>query len=90
MGAILRDLKSEGVSILVAESNVHHVDQRTFVLESLYYTFWGCPNDTKYRLLCLSFRLRVGMSEELMNEVVSGQLDAALVADHVAVPPTLR
>lgn len=38
----------------------------------------------------LSFRLRVGISEELMNEVVSGQLDAALVADHVAVPPTLR
>lgn len=38
----------------------------------------------------LKFRLRVGMSEELMNEVVSGRLDAALVADHVAVPPSLR
>jgi len=38
----------------------------------------------------LNFRLRVGLSEELMNEVVSGQLEAALVADHVAVPPTLR
>ncbi|MFT6223823.1 MAG: DNA-binding transcriptional LysR family regulator [Paracoccaceae bacterium] len=38
----------------------------------------------------LNFRLRVGVSEELMNEVVSGKLDAALVADHVAVPPSLR
>lgn len=38
----------------------------------------------------LTYRLRVGMSEELMSEVVSGQLDAALVADHVAVPPSLR
>ncbi|ASM73055.1 MULTISPECIES: LysR family transcriptional regulator [Roseobacteraceae] len=38
----------------------------------------------------LHFRLRVGMSEELMSEVVSGQLDAALVADHVAVPASLR
>ena len=38
----------------------------------------------------LSFRLRIGMSEELMAEVVSGQLDAALVAEHVAVPPSLR
>ncbi|KAA0917701.1 LysR substrate-binding domain-containing protein [Aquicoccus porphyridii] len=38
----------------------------------------------------LHFRLRVGMSEELMSEVVSGQLDAALVADHVAVPSSLR
>lgn len=38
----------------------------------------------------LNFRLRIGMSEELMSEVVSGQLDAALVADHVAVPPSLR
>lgn len=36
MGAILRDLKSEGVSILVAESNVHHVADlidRMFVIE---------------------------------------------------------
>ena len=38
----------------------------------------------------LNFRIRVGMSEELMSEVVSGQLDAALVADHVAVPNSLR
>ena len=30
------------------------------------------------------------MSEELISEVVSGQLDAALVADHVAVPNGLR
>ncbi|MCP5083763.1 MAG: ABC transporter ATP-binding protein [Alphaproteobacteria bacterium] len=36
MGAILRDLKSEGVSILVAESNAHHVVDlidRMFVIE---------------------------------------------------------
>ena len=36
MGAILKDLKSEGVSILVAESNVHHVSDlidRMFVIE---------------------------------------------------------
>lgn len=38
----------------------------------------------------LTFRLRVGKSEELMNNVASGQLDAALVADHVIVPSTLR
>ena len=38
----------------------------------------------------LNFRIRVGMSEELISEVVSGQLDAALVADHVAVPNGLR
>ncbi|MFW2589396.1 LysR family transcriptional regulator [Sagittula sp. SSi028] len=38
----------------------------------------------------LDFRLRIGMSEELMSEVASGQLDGALVADHVAVPPSLR
>lgn len=37
----------------------------------------------------LTYRLRIGMSEELMAEVVSGQLDAALVADHVAVPAGL-
>ncbi|MEQ8256694.1 MULTISPECIES: LysR family transcriptional regulator [Roseovarius] len=37
----------------------------------------------------LTYRLRIGMSEELMNEVASGQLDAALVAEHVAVPPSL-
>lgn len=36
MGAILKDLKAEGVSILVAESNVHHVSDlidRMFVIE---------------------------------------------------------
>lgn len=38
----------------------------------------------------LAFRMRIGMSEDLMEEVASGQLDAALVADHVAVPPSLR
>jgi DNA-binding transcriptional LysR family regulator len=43
---------------------------------------------TTYPLL--NFRLRVGKSEELMNNVASGQLDAALVADHVTVPSTLR
>ncbi|MEX3317147.1 LysR family transcriptional regulator [Sulfitobacter sp. PS-8MA] len=38
----------------------------------------------------LSFKLRIAMSEELMREVAAGQLDAALVADHVAVPLSLR
>ncbi|MBO0347444.1 LysR family transcriptional regulator [Roseibium limicola] len=38
----------------------------------------------------LTYRLRIGMSEELMAEVASGQLDAALVADHVAVPAGLQ
>ncbi|WP_321499689.1 LysR family transcriptional regulator [Breoghania sp.] len=38
----------------------------------------------------LAFRLRIGMAEELLSEVAAGQLDAALVADHVAVPPSLR
>ncbi len=38
----------------------------------------------------LKFNLRIGMAEELMSEVVSGQLDAALVADYVAVPGSLR
>lgn len=38
----------------------------------------------------LTYRLQIGMAEDLMAEVVSGQLDAALVADHVAVPPSLR
>lgn len=36
MGAILKDLKAEGVSILVAESNIHHVSDlidRMFVIE---------------------------------------------------------
>lgn len=38
----------------------------------------------------LNFRLRIGMAEELMSEVVAGRLDAALVADYVAVPQSLR
>lgn len=38
----------------------------------------------------LDFRLRIGMTEQLMIEVVSGQLDGALVADYVAVPQSLR
>lgn len=38
----------------------------------------------------LGFRLRIGMSEELMDGVMTGQMDAALVADHVSVPPSLR
>jgi DNA-binding transcriptional LysR family regulator len=46
--------------------------------------------DVQRRYPELTFRLRVGMSDELMNEVASGQLDAALVADHVAVPLALR
>ena len=37
----------------------------------------------------LTFRLRIGMSEQLMSEVASGQLDAALVADQVTVPSGL-
>lgn len=46
--------------------------------------------DLRRRFPDLAFRLRIGMSEDLMGEVASGQLDAALVADHVAVPLTLR
>ncbi|WP_319412500.1 LysR family transcriptional regulator [uncultured Cohaesibacter sp.] len=38
----------------------------------------------------LNFRLRVGLSEQLMSEVASGQLDAALVADQVTVPSGLN
>nr|WP_321980869.1 LysR family transcriptional regulator [uncultured Cohaesibacter sp.] len=38
----------------------------------------------------LNFRLRIGMSEQLMSEVASGQLDAALVADQVTVPSGLN
>lgn len=38
----------------------------------------------------LRFRLAIGQSEDLMADVVSGQLDAALVADNVAVPPGLQ
>lgn len=38
----------------------------------------------------INVRLRVGMAEELISQVVSGELDAALVADYVAVPQSLR
>ncbi|MHA3916610.1 LysR family transcriptional regulator [Halovulum sp. GXIMD14793] len=38
----------------------------------------------------LTYRLRVGLSEDLMADVASGQLDAALVADHVTVPTGLQ
>lgn len=38
----------------------------------------------------LAYRLQIGMSEALMADVASGQLDAALVADHIAVPPSLH
>jgi len=38
----------------------------------------------------LNFRLHIGMTEELISDVVSGHLDAALVADYVAVPQSLR
>jgi DNA-binding transcriptional LysR family regulator len=37
----------------------------------------------------LSFELTVGMSERLMADVSAGRLDAALVAEHVGVPPSL-
>ena len=38
----------------------------------------------------LTFRLHIGMAEELISDVVSGHLDAALVADYIAVPQSLR
>lgn len=38
----------------------------------------------------MAFNLRVGISEDLMNDVVAGRLDAAVVAEHVGVPPTLQ
>lgn len=38
----------------------------------------------------LRFRMAIGQSEDLMADVISGQLDAALVADNVAVPPGLQ
>lgn len=38
----------------------------------------------------LRYRLRTGMAEELISQVVSGELDAALVADYVALPQSLR
>lgn len=37
----------------------------------------------------LSYNLRVGMSETLMADVAAGRLDAAVVAEHVGVPPGL-
>ncbi|MCE0504082.1 MULTISPECIES: LysR family transcriptional regulator [unclassified Roseivivax] len=37
----------------------------------------------------LSLDLRVGVSEALMADVSAGRLDAALVAEHVGVPPDL-
>ena len=37
----------------------------------------------------LSFDLTVGMSETLMSDVAAGRLDAAVVAEHVGVPPSL-
>ncbi len=37
----------------------------------------------------LAFELSVGVSERLMADVAAGRLDAALVAEHVGVPPRL-
>ena len=37
----------------------------------------------------LAFELSVGVSERLMSDVAAGRLDAALVAEHVGVPPRL-
>ena len=38
----------------------------------------------------LTYSLTVGFSQALMNDVVSGRLDVAIVAEHVGVLPTLR
>jgi len=38
----------------------------------------------------LRFSLKVGKSEPLMNDVVSGRLDVAIVAEHVGVPQSLK
>lgn len=38
----------------------------------------------------LKVKLQVGLSEALMNDVVSGRLDFAIVAENVGVPPTLK
>lgn len=38
----------------------------------------------------LKFLLHVGFSEGLMNDVVSGRLDVAVVVEHVGVPASLR
>lgn len=38
----------------------------------------------------LNIKLQVGLSEALMNDVVSGRLDVAVVAENVGVPPILK
>ena len=38
----------------------------------------------------LTFKLQVGLSEALMNDVVSGRLDFAIVAENVGVAPILK
>ncbi len=38
----------------------------------------------------LRIKLRVSMSELLLQDVVAGRLDAAMVAEHVSFPPDLR
>lgn len=38
----------------------------------------------------LNIKLQVAMSEALMNDVVSGRLDFAIVAENVGVPPILK
>ncbi|MGD1880319.1 MAG: LysR family transcriptional regulator [Kiloniellaceae bacterium] len=38
----------------------------------------------------LTFKLQVGLSEALMNDVVSGRLDLAIVAENVGVAPILK
>ncbi|MGP1253139.1 MAG: LysR family transcriptional regulator [Kiloniellales bacterium] len=38
----------------------------------------------------LTYSLTVGFSQALMNDVVSGRLDVAIVAEHVGVLPSLR
>lgn len=46
--------------------------------------------DLRRRYSELGFRLHVGMSEDLMNDVAAGRLDVAVVAEHVGVPKTLK
>ncbi|TLP48291.1 LysR family transcriptional regulator [Cohaesibacter sp. CAU 1516] len=38
----------------------------------------------------LKINLRVGLSSSMISDVASGRLDAALVAEHVSLPPQLR
>lgn len=38
----------------------------------------------------LTINLHVGYSTQMIQDVVSGKLDAAIVAEHTGVPPTLR